>query len=531
MFATAAVVLAMLNTDATENQEMTWAEQRGVYEFPAWFTEARFGIWAHWGAQAQPTSGSGWYARHMYMEDVGRQVFGINAYPHHNKTYGHPSEFGYKDVLPTWKADKLNTDAIVAYVKSLGAKYFVALANHHDHFDNWDSTHHPWNSVNIGPKRDIIQEFSDSAQKYDMKFGVSSHDDRFLTWWLSAFQSDSSGPMKGVPYDGRLTKEDGKGKWWEGYDPADLYGLPPEKRGPDYADKIGHNYYLRHRELVTRYDVDMLWFDGYDFPYDKHGVEVCRDFYNHSLRRDGKIDVVVAGKFNGEPSTVKDIERGGANEILDVPWQGTLTIATWFFKEDQEFRHNARSVIENMIDINSKNGNLLLNIELRGDGSLPDEHRAVLDGVGAWVNLNSEAIYASKPWKVYGDNLDSMVRQLEKKIKEDPDEADLEALDALRAKGNDEHYNERRMTDPAYGPDEVRFTTVGDKLFVFVLNAEAGDILLPAVNTKEGSIQDIRLIGSEENIEWFQSADGLYLTVPEDRPNGYAAVFEVTGLF
>jgi len=515
----------------SQQKELTWEELREQYEFPAWYTEARFGIWVHWGAQTEPLQGGGWYARHMYQQDVGTQLWGKNAYEYHCKTYGHPSEIGYKDVINEWKAEKLMTDSLIKYFKGLGAKYFVALANHHDHFDNFNSTHHPWNSVNMGPKRDIIKEFEMSCNKYDIPFGVSSHDDRFLSWWLPAFGADTSGIYKDVPYDGHMTIEDGKGKWWEGLNPADLYGLPPEKRTPEYIEGVKHNWMLRHKELATKYDVDMLWFDGYGFPYGDYGKEVCRAYYNHKLRNSGEINAVIAGKFNDEPSTVKDIERGGANEILPYPWQGITTLRTWFYKEDvhkMNYNHNARTIIELLADYMSKNGNLLLNVELLSDGTIPPEQKVILDEIGVWVNLNSEAIYASKPWKVYGDNFNSYLKQLEKSA---ISEADLEAL---KKQAKSEQFNERTLESPPYGSDEVRFTTNGENLYIFVLNPAEGPIELPVLGLNSeyapNKIVSIKLIGSNEKIEFNQKTDNLILNVPSKRLNKYAAVFEVKGV-
>jgi alpha-L-fucosidase len=512
----------------SQDKELTWEELREQYEFPKWYTEARFGIWVHWGAQTQPEKGGGWYARHMYMQDVEKQDWGKDAYSYHNKTYGHPSEKGFKDVIHEWKAENLETDSLLKYFKKLGAKYFVALANHHDHFDNFNSTYHPWNSVNIGPKRDIIGEFEKSSKKYGLPFGVSSHDDRFLNWWLPAFSSDTSGLLKGVPYDGHMTKEDGIGKWWEGLDPADLYGLPPEKRTPEWIEEVKENWLLRHKELAIKYDVDMLWFDGLGFPYDTYGKEVSRAFYNHNLRKNGKIMAVVAGKFYNEPSTAKDIESGGANKILPFPWQGIITMRTWFYKTDEHkgYKHNARTVIEMMTDIISKNGNLLLNVELLPDGTVPHDHEVILNDIGAWVNLNSDAIYASKPWCIYGDNLNSY---LHRSI-EDVNETDLEAL---KKHATNEQFNERTLKEPPYGPDEVRFTTKDDLLYVFILNPEEGVIELPSLGLKSkyevNKIRSIRMIGSNEKINFQQDADKLILNVPANRQNKYTAVFEVKG--
>ena len=522
------ITLVISTVTYSQQKELTWEELREYFECPQWFSEARFGIWAHWGAQTQPELGGGWYARHMYQQDVGTQLWGKNAYEYHCKTYGHPSEIGYKDVLNEWKAENLDTDALLKYFKSIGAKYFVILANHHDRFDNFNSTYFKWNSVNVGPKRDIVGEFEKSSKKYELPFGVSSHDDRFLNWWLPAFGADTSGPYKGISYDGHMTKEDGVGKWWEGLDPAELYGLPPEKRTPEWIQQVKENYEMRIKELAIKYDVDMLWFDGYGFPYGDYGKEVCRAFYNFKLNKYGKIDALVAGKISNEPSTIRDIERGGANEILPYPWQGTLTFGSWFYKKDKESRHNARTIIEMMIDMNSKNGNLLLNVELLPDGTIPPGHKTILDDVGAWVNLNSEAIYATKPWKIYGDNLDSYLKELEKSR---IGEADLEAL---KKQKDVSHFNERTIESPSYGNDEVRFTTKDGTLYMFVLNPKEGEIKLPSLGSSSRycsrKISSIEMIGSQCKTKFKQNSENLILKVPKKRPNIYAVIFKIEGL-
>ncbi|QZT38755.1 alpha-L-fucosidase [Halosquirtibacter xylanolyticus] len=512
----------------TTPENPTWEEVTKNYEFPTWFTEARFGIWLHWGAQTQPSKGGGWYARHMYQEDVGREKWGKNAYAYHNKTYGHPSEVGFKDVANAWKAENLDANKLTKYFKSIGAKYLMVLSSHHDHFDNFASTYHPWNSVNVGPHRDIIGEFNKAAKRYHIPYCVSSHDDRYKRWWLPAFGSDKSGPKKGVHYDGYMTKEDGIGKWWEGLDPADLYGVPPEKRTPAWHKKVDQNWLDRHTELVTKYDVDMLWFDGHEFPYDSYGKELCRRFYYNSMKKSGKVNVVVAGKFRNEPATVKDVERGGTNEILRVPWQGTLTFGSWFYKEDKEIRHNTRTVIENMADIISKNGNLLLNVELYPDGTIPPSHKLILDEVGQWIHTNKEAIYASKPWSVYGDNLGST-----RMVSKDGGQIGEVNLADLKKNKKKEHFNARTKSSPAYGNDEVRFTTKGDHLYMFVLNPAEGDIEIPSLGfaslKDKEAIRSIKMLGGHK-VQFKQKQDKLVLSVPNKRPNNYCAVFRIDGL-
>ena len=525
-----AIIFAQLlgNYVHAQDKVLSWNELHKVYKYPSWYTEARFGIWVHWGAQTAPLKGGGWYARHMYMKDVGHQKWGKDAYSYHQKIYGHQSEIGFKDVINTWKAEKLDADSLVKYFKSVGAKYFVALANHHDHFDNFDSTYQPWNSVNVGPHKDLIGEFAAAARKADIPFGVSSHDDRFLTWWVSAFGSDKSGPKKGVPYDGNMTKADGKGKWWEGLDPADLYGLPPAKRTPEYIRKVKENWLLRHRELVTKYNVDMIWFDGFGFPYGKYGKELCTYFLNRDYADNGEFNRVIVAKINNEPIVVKDIERGGSKTILNRPWQGITTFRTWFYKEDyEEYKQNSRTVIELLCDYSSKNGNLLLNVELLADGTIPAKQKEFLDEIGGWLGVNGEAIYATRAWKIMGDNLGGGVAYNKRHLSETD-------LDAQKKQKKSEQFNERDLNSPPYPYDEVRFTTKDKHLYMFVLNPEAGEIEIPSLGFKskynDKKISAIRMLGSDSEIRYHQDAGKLNLTVPDKRPTRYATVFEIDGI-
>lgn len=512
-----------------QDKDLSWEELSQQYEVPEWFSDARFGIWVHWGAQTVPEYGGGWYARHMYMQDVGKQTFGKNAYSYHLKTFGHPSEVGYKEVAYAWKAENLNTDSLLQYfTEDLGAKYFMALAHHHDNFDNWDSKYQPWNSVNVGPKRDIIGEFGESAKKYGVPFGVSTHDERFFEWGLPAFGADTSGVYKGVPYDGRLTKEDGVGLWWEGLNPSDLYGLPPEKRTPEWKEAWKQNWLLRMKDLLTSYDIDFMWFDGRGFPYGDYGKEAFRAFYNNDLKKHGKINAVIAGKIPGDPGIVNDVEQGVELEIYPEPWQSICSYTHWFYKKDDPSRHNSRSTIELLIDVVSKNGNFMLNVELLPDGTIPPEHKAIMDDFGAWLKLNSEAIYASKPWKVYGDNFYSDLSDT-KSANSNLANTDQVAEKAKKSK----QFNNRTKDSQPYGHDEVRFTTKEDVLYVFVLNPKEGEIELSALGLKSENhpkaIQTIKMIGSDEDINFKQDNNKLVLNVPAKRPNKYAAVFEVKG--
>ncbi len=521
------ILLVFSTLGISQNNDLSLDELREKFEYPSWYTDAGFGIWMHWGAQTQPKNGGGWYARHMYMQNVGNEAWGKKAYNYHVKTYGHQSKYGFKDVIHQWKAERLDPDQLVKYFKYIGAKYVMVLANHHDHFDNFDSSYHEWNSVNVGPKKDIIGLFRAAAKKENMPFGVSSHDDRFLGWWLPAFGSDTSGPFQGVPYDGNTTKASGKGLWWEGLDPAKLYGLPPKQRTPEYLNSVKENWEKRHKELAIKYDVDMLWFDGYGFPYNEYGKNVVKAYYNNMYKKNGHFTGLVVGKIADEPLVARDIERGGSNTILNEPWQSIITFGSWFYKYDTKVRHNARTVLEMLVDANSKNGNLVLNVELYADGTIPPSQKKELDRIGKWMQTNGEAIYGTKAWKTYGDNLNSIyiIKEGEK-----TGEVDLEAL----KKHNDKsHFNERTIESPLYGHEEVRFTRKKDNLYIFVLNPKKGNISLPALgfespyNVKK--IKHIEILGAKKKIKFKQKANSLELKVPKHRPTDYISVFKVEG--
>jgi alpha-L-fucosidase len=513
-----------------QDKDLSWEELREQYKVPKWFTDARFGIWVHWGAQSVPELGGGWYARHMYMTDVGRQTFGRNARPYHLKHFGHPSEVGFKEVIHRWKAERLDTDQLLKYfTEDLGARYFMALAHHHDNYDNWDSTYQEWNSVNVGPKRDIVGEFSKSAKKFGVPFGVTTHDERFFDWNLPTFGADTSGPYKDVLYDGHLTKENGTGQWWEGLDPANLYGIPPENRTPQWEENWKQNWLLRMKELLTKYDADYLWFDGRGFPYGDYGKEAFCTFFHDSLKRHGEIKAVIAGKIpGGDSAIVHDIEQGVESAISPEPWQSICTYTHWFYKKDDDLRHDAKSTIQLLIDVVSKNGNFVLNVELLPDGTIPADHKAILDEFGTWLKLNSAAIYATSPWKVHGDNLRSRLADADAKNAN----AANSDKSAAKKKKSKQFYN-RTKDSPDYGHQEVRFTVKEDILYVLVLNPSSGQIELPALGLKSKNqpkrIQKIKLIGSDHAVEFTQDDDKLLLMVPPNRPNPYAATFEIKG--
>ena len=196
-----------------------WKTLGRAYAAPAWWRDAKFGAWSHWDPQSMPEQGD-WYARGMYME-------GSPQYKFHLEQFGHPSEYGYKDICHNWVIDRWNPEALMDLYVEMGARYFMAMGCHHDNFDCFDSKYQPWNAVHVGPKTDIVGTWEKTARKHGMRFGIGFHDTPARTWGQFMpvrYASDKTGPMKGVPYDALQTVLDGKGKWWEGMDPVNLYG-------------------------------------------------------------------------------------------------------------------------------------------------------------------------------------------------------------------------------------------------------------------------------------------------------------------
>ena len=319
------------------------------YQTPDWFRNAKFGIWAHWGPQCQPEFGD-WYAREMYME-------GNAKYKYHLEKYGHPSQFGFKDVINEWKAENWNPEELVSLYKKAGAKYFMALANHHDNFDLYNSRYHKWNSLNIGPKKDLIGGWEKAARNNGLHFGVSVHAAHAWSWYETAQRSDKNGTYAGVPYDGKLTKKDGKGKWWEGLDPQELYaqnhalsensndngGIHKQwnwGNGVSVPSKAYCDKFLnRTIDLIDKYNPDLIYFDDTALPLhpvSDAGLKIAAHFYNKSIKDKGSLEAVLFGKILDEQQRkcmVWDIERGQSNNIEPLPWQTDTCIGSWHYNK------------------------------------------------------------------------------------------------------------------------------------------------------------------------------------------------------
>lgn len=506
----------------------SWASLQN-YTVPDWYRNAKFGIWAHWGPQCEPAYGD-WYARGMYIE-------GSDQYKYHLQQYGHPSKFGFKDVIHQWKADKWDPEQLVALYKRVGAKYFFALANHHDNLDLWNSKYQPWNSVNVGPKKDIIGGWAKAAKKQGLPFGVSVHAAHAWSWYETAQRSDKSGPMAGVPYDGKLSVADGKGTWWEGMDPQELYAQNHSlsKNSQDngmihrqwdwgngvalptkaYCDK----FLKRTIELIDKYEPELIYFDDTVLPFyplNDIGLQIAAHHYNQSVKRNkGTLKAVVNGKILNEMQRkclIWDIERGQSNVIEPFTWQTDTCIGNWHYDkrvyENKRYK-SAKTVIHTLVDVVSKNGNLLLNVPLKGDGTIDDQETAVLEEIAAWMKVNAECIFDTRPWQVYGEG------------------PAISAAAPLSAQG----FNEGK--GKPLGAADMRFTVKGDALYTVVFGwPEEGTVRIKNLSEgnamRPGTINKVELLGSG-SLRFQRNREALEISLPESRPVlTYAIVLKIT---
>ena len=488
--------------------EPTW-KSLSQYEVPEWFRDAKFGIWAHWGPQCVEGSGD-WMARGMYEEGSG-------AWRHHREHYGHQSVVGFKDILPLFKAEHWQPDSLVQYYKEVGARYFFALGNHHDNFDLWDSSYQPWNSKRIGPKRDIIGEWAAAARKAGLPLGISFHADHAWIFYEPAQLSDKNGDLKGVPYDGKMTKADGEGKWWQGLDPQDLYA---QNHQPSPESIHNHwswqndcvlptqdyitNFYNRTIEAINRYQPDLVYYDATVLPFEQIsdcGRRLVAHQYNRSMAlHNGENRAVTFGKIlNKEQrrAITWDVERGAPNEIIPEPWQTCTCLGGWHWNEGISRGNHykqAPQVVRLLIDVVSKNGNLLLSVPLRGDGTFDEHEHQILEGIKAWMQQNSEAIYGTRPWTRFGEGPVA--------------EADI--------KMNAQGFNEGSYAK--MGADEVRFTQTQQYLYAIPLGwPKDGQIVIKSLAkgnpnyTKK--IKQVELLGYG-HLKVKQSTEGLFVSLP-----------------
>ena len=464
------------------------------YKCPDWYQDAKLGFWAHWGPQGVAEIGD-WYARNMYNESS-------LTYKYHVEHYGHPSKFGYKDIIQLWKAEKFDPDRLISLYKAAGAKYFVSMGCHHDNFDLWNSKYHRWNAVNMGPEKDIVGLWRDATLKQGLRFGVSEHMSPSFKWFSTSHDADKNGPLAGVPYDGN--------------DPAnyDLYGPKPEKiwggidiwKEDNIPDSWKLEWYRRVNDLLSTYKPDYVYSDFGNIPYRREvGWQLLANYYNRSIAdHGGKLEAVYTGKGDTEQTYVRDFESGCADAIRSEPWQMDKCINSFYYYKDTQKRPYVKAdrVIRLLMDVVSKNGNLLLSIPQRPDGTIDAQEEAILADMAAWMKVNSEAVFATRPFKVFGEG-PTVISDFRK------------------------YWN--------YTAADIRFTTKSDTLYATVLGKPQGELVIAALKKGtvlvQGEIASVQLLGYDGKPDWQRRDEGLVIQLPANANlSPIASVFKISGL-
>ena len=458
------------------------------YVIPEWFADAKFGIWSHWGPQSAVGEGD-WYARRMYIE-------GEPQYEYHVKRFGPQSRVGYKDVIPLFTANRWDPERLMDLYARAGAKYFFSMGVHHDNFDMWNSKYQPrWNAVASGPRKDIVGLWAAAARKRGLRFGVSEHLSNSFSWFAPSHLADTKGKYAGVPYDG---SDPNFADLYHDYrmQPADFAKTARDmgRVGPD-SWKLA--YFRRIKDLIDQHQPDLLYTDG-GVPFEEYGLATVAEFYNVAgvdIRNQTQ-GVYFSKSRQDNGLFVLDRERGVSSDISPVPWQTDTCIGHWHYKRGQVYK-TPKKVIDLLVDIVSKNGNLLLNFPLPASGELDRDEMAVLQGITDWMAVNGEGIYATRPWKINGEGPAMAV-----------------AVDP------NARFNEG--VQPDLGAQDVRFTTKGRMLFAFVQGWPGESVTIRALGAtgplSSASIADVRLLGRNEPLKFVQGESGLRVDLPAQKP-------------
>jgi len=488
------IALFVINSENIKAQaiEPTWESMAENYQVPDWFKDGKIGVWMHWGIPSaidenRPNDGSH-YGRRMYGPAEGQtgiqRQMNVDLTAFHTKRYGPPSEFGYEDLVPLFKAENWDPDGLAKFFKDCGARFIMPVACHHDNFDLYDSSH-PWNSVDMGPKRDVLQEWKDAAYKQGLKFGVSTH-----LYWSPRFFATARQYQKPGTLEWELFNMD--------YDPK------------EYANQESWNrhWFKRCWEIIDKYDPDMF---NNDCPFpserfgDVSGVKLFSDFVNRDLEENGgKQSVVLSHKSGGinRAAYTYNLERGSAGDIKPEPWMWATDLSGgWFYRKGAVNRMSIPVMIGNAVDAISKNGIVMLNVALRGDGTLPENQAEYLTTFGEFLKINGEGIYGSRPWNSFG-------------------EGPLQMKDGRQGENHSD-----------FTQEDIRFTVSNGNLYAFLLALPTKDILIKTLKTGgllNKEIKSIDLLGSDEEINWDRSDEGLKIKLPKSVPDLPVIGFKIT---
>jgi len=479
----ACAVICFTAGNAQEVYQPNWESLAKYDETAEWFKDAKFGIYAHWGVLSVPAYANDWYPRLMHVE-------GSDEYKHHASLYGEPSKFGYHDFVPMFHAENFNADAWAELFQKAGAKFAGVVAEHHDGWSNWDSKINPWNSMDMGPHRDLVGELAKAIHGRGMKLVTSFHKDRNL-------QINKNNPDKWLndesyfPYNPKMptSSEDPK--------LAQMYGnIAPEQ--------FYKNWYGELKELIDNYSPDLIYFDSKmtKIP-EKTKQEFVAYYFNHSVKENKQ--VVITHKEGELPKTVsvEDFEKGRQNAITKDFWltDETVSVGSWSYTNDLGLK-TANEIVDLLADIVSKNGALMLNVSPMANGLIPQNQQAILLEIGKWLDVNDEAIYGSRTFTVFGEG------------------------PAKQEKGG------MFVDKITYGAQDIRYTRKGNTVYAIVLGwpGENVAVALSAFATsdkKAPKVKSVAVLGSPEKITFTQDAIGVHVKTPSKKIDDKAFVIKL----
>jgi alpha-L-fucosidase len=448
-----------------------------AYEVPDWYVDGKFGIFIHWGPYCVPAFGNEWYPRQMYKADTAE-------FAHHIETWGPQNVFGYKDFFPLFKAERFDASAWADLFAKSGARFICPVAEHHDGFAMYDSGFSRWCATKIGPMRDVIGELATAVRERGMVFGCSTH--REEHWWFfdqgMAFDSDVKDPEF-----------------------ADLYG-PAEPENTPPNDEYLEDWLARTCEIIDKYQPQLLWFDWWiNTPaFAPYLQRLAAYYYNRGAEWGKGVAINYKEKAFREGTAVYDIERGQLAGISPLFWQNDTSVSknSWGYIEGQDYK-TVDSIIDDLVDIVSKNGALLLNVCPKSDGTIPAPEQQMLLEIGQWLQVNGEAIYGTRPWKAFGEG---------------PTEV---------AEGG---FTDTKRAD--FTAEDIRFTTKGDTLYATALALpESGKIVVKTLAACSElcpqTIASVELLGAGE-VKWTRDCSGLTVELPSEKPCECAFVLKIT---
>lgn len=474
--------------------EANWESIKKNYKDPTWFNKKKFGIFIHWGAYSVPEYSSEWYPRKMYMDTATfsaqlklGQKGPSDVYLHHKKEWGDPKTFGYKDFIPMFKGENFDANEWIDLFKKSGAKYVIPVAEHHDGFAMYKSNITRWNSVDMGPKRDILGELFKAGRQKGMIMGASSH---FAFNWSFFNKKDH----------------------FDTTDPAyaDLYSTKGKNLNEPVSKEFKELWWARTKDIIDNYQPDIMWFDFYlDIPdFADQRPKLAAYYYNKGIEW-GKEVVLQDKNFSHEAfpegTVIYDLERGKLPGIRELPWQTDTSIGknSWSYVSNWQSK-TANQIVDDLVDIVSKNGNLLLNVGPKSDGTIPKDQKEILLQIGDWLTVNGDAIYDTTYWKTFG-------------------EGPTEVKKGHHSEGNNKNLSSK----------DIRFTTKENKLYAIVLDwPKDGIVTIESLATeatyaKDLNITNARVLGSKEKIKWSQEQGGLKVTMPKEKPGEFAYVIEL----